>query len=177
MPKSIRTAQELLRQVYGVEPTPGEHIQTTLARELFLETDLGVWATIHPDGITLGAIVEGSEAEIGPYRLVFPFTAQQFRGILQLIQAEAADMFWVGFGPQNCDLFFVQGKGIGDQEFETFEEAASLAWTIGVTTILGHPDGELDDFVCSYPVPEDSGPIIFPFRGRWRQPSMADYSK
>src|SRR5215210_1349287 len=98
----IRNAQELLSLVYGVESTPGEHLQTTLNRELFLESDSGAWVTVQPDGITLGSIVEGSEAEIGPYRLVFPFTARQFLDLLRVIEAEAAEVFGDGFRPQDC---------------------------------------------------------------------------
>ena len=176
MPQKIRNARELLRQVYGVEPIPDEHIQTTLARELFLENDFGVWATVQPDGITLGSIVEGSEAEIGPYRLVFPFTAEQFRDILQVIEAEADDVFGDGFRPQDCDLFFVQDKVSGEQRFETFEEAADHARTIGATAILGHPAGEPDNVVSSFLVPEDPEPIIFPFRGREIPPAMGDFT-
>src|SRR3954468_4191126 len=96
MPRLIRNAKDLLRQVYGVEPTPGEHIQTKLNRELFLGSDSGAWVTLQPDGITLGSIVEGSEAEIGPYRLVYPFTARQFQDFLRLIEAEAGDVLEEG---------------------------------------------------------------------------------
>src|SRR3954467_13725909 len=97
----IRNSQELLRQVYRVEPTPGEHLQTALNRELFLESDSGAWVTVQPDGISLGSIVEGSEAEIGPYRLGFPFSARQFRDFLRLIEAEAGDA--LGDGPRSQD--------------------------------------------------------------------------
>src|SRR4051794_24800073 len=103
MPQLIRTAQELLLQVYGIEPTPGEHIQTTLNRELFLESNSGAWVTVQPDGITLGSIVEGSEAEIGPYRLAFPFTTRQFLDFLRLIEAEAGDVLGDGRRCQDVD--------------------------------------------------------------------------
>jgi hypothetical protein len=101
MPRLIRSAQELLRQVYGIEPTPGEHIQTSLNRELFLGNDIGAWVTVQPDGITLGSIVEGSEAEIGPYRLGFPFSAWQYEALLRVIEAEVGDV--LEDGPRSQD--------------------------------------------------------------------------
>lgn len=68
----IRNLQQLLRQVYGLSPNPGEDLQTTLNREILEKTESGLWVTIQVDGVTLGSLVEGSPVKIGPDRLAYP---------------------------------------------------------------------------------------------------------
>lgn len=62
------------------------HLLTFLDRLLFVwRKELGRRVV----GVALGSIVEGSDIDIGPYELFFPFTMEQFHNALSEIEANA----------------------------------------------------------------------------------------
>ena len=62
-------------------------------RHLYKFTDCGAWILWHDDGIQLGSIVEGSDAEVITDSLRYPFTERQLQETIDYIEAEA-DMLW-----------------------------------------------------------------------------------
>lgn len=55
-------------------------------------------------GIKFGSIIEGSEAEVGPYELRFPFEADQVYKILCMIDEEADYLWDRDNNPNNSDM-------------------------------------------------------------------------
>jgi hypothetical protein len=73
-----------------------EQLGTTvddLKKTVYKYTECGAWIHHENGKIELGSIVEGSDAEVGPYTLNFPFEMKSFWDTLQKIEDEA-DMLW-----------------------------------------------------------------------------------
>lgn len=60
-----------------------------LRKAIYKGTDCGAWIKVNDKSVTLGSIVEGSDAEIGPYTITFPFDATTFWETLNFIDGEA----------------------------------------------------------------------------------------
>lgn len=65
----------------------------TIEREIYESTDCGAWIDTTATGIKLGSIVEGSEAEVGPYFLDYPFTSEAFEETIADIEREVEQFF------------------------------------------------------------------------------------
>jgi len=64
------------------------------SKSVYKGTACGAWLTLNScDEIMLGSIVEGSEVEIEPHYLNWPFTSEQFWGALEAINNEAS-WYW-----------------------------------------------------------------------------------
>lgn len=76
----------------------GEHWRfdvEQLSRAVYKGTACGAWVALGEDNRTLqvGSIVEGSEAEVGPEVLSWPFTKEEFWAAVERINEEACDIF------------------------------------------------------------------------------------
>ena len=64
------------------------------SKSIYKGTNCGAWLSLRDcDEIMLGSIVEGSDIEIEPVALVWPFTSAQFWGALDDIEKECA-FYW-----------------------------------------------------------------------------------
>lgn len=91
----IKDLQELADYVGATFPT-----ETALGRRLYKDTMCGVWISIlhhdktqQPIGVSVGSIVEGSQDEVAPNHLFFPFSEQMWEESLCSIE-EQADFLW-----------------------------------------------------------------------------------
>jgi len=83
-----------------------EQVGTTeegLEKAIYKGTSCGAW--IHPveNGVKVGSIVEGSDAEVGPYTLTFPFEMKSFWDTLQNIE-DTAEELWQEANGEDDDL-------------------------------------------------------------------------
>ena len=69
----------------------------SLERRVYKDTECGAWIRPHMDTtrprVDLGSIVEGSDAEVGPYSLEFPFSVDEWDETIAMIEAEA-EQYW-----------------------------------------------------------------------------------
>jgi hypothetical protein len=63
------------------------------SKSVYKGTDCGAWLTVNCQSVTVGSIVEGSDVEIDPITLDWPFTESQFWAALEAIELEA-DFYW-----------------------------------------------------------------------------------
>ena len=73
-----------------------EYFYTTvdgIEKEIYKNTNCGAWIKILDDGIKIGSIVEGSDAETQTHTLKFPFSVDCFDNAIQDIEKEA-DILW-----------------------------------------------------------------------------------
>lgn len=67
--------------------------EKALSRRVYKDTECGAWARMEPDGVTVGSIVDGSDAEVMPTTLRYPFEESAWERMLEEIEAEA-DRLW-----------------------------------------------------------------------------------
>lgn len=96
----INTYADLAGALGSLDPT-----EASVNRAVYQATDCGAWAKFLPavpsagtrhrrsPGVQFGSIVEGSDAEIGPYTLRFPFDVEEMWAILDMIDAEAGRLW------------------------------------------------------------------------------------
>lgn len=67
-----------------------------IKRRVYKDTDCGAWLEIDWDepSCRVGAIVEGTDAEIEADKLIWPFTKEQLNAALKYVE-ERADEIWV----------------------------------------------------------------------------------
>jgi hypothetical protein len=70
-----------------------EKAQERASKSLKKNTTCGAWINIDFEGIVLGSIVEGSDAECTPHRLDYPFTRTQYENAIDEIE-DQADILW-----------------------------------------------------------------------------------
>jgi hypothetical protein len=76
-------------------------------KSVYKGTACGAWMKTSPFSVDIGSIVEGSDVEIAPIELVWPFTEEEFLAVLEDIDKEAqfywerdnSEWFWVTFSP------------------------------------------------------------------------------
>lgn len=64
-----------------------------IKRRLYKDTDCGAWCGLTAGGVVIGSIVEGSDAEVQPKVLLFPFTQEHLDWAVEQIEEEA-DRLW-----------------------------------------------------------------------------------
>lgn len=62
-------------------------------------------------GVRIGSIVEGSDAEIGPYTLAFPFSMTEFDTTVQVVDDEAGDAWESANGGDDDEGDAADGDG------------------------------------------------------------------
>jgi len=82
----IRKIEDLFR-VFGVEG------MAVLKKEIFKTTECGAWIREVDGGVVIGSIVEGSDAEVGPVTLPYPFPVEDFWEKLQDVDNEACRLW------------------------------------------------------------------------------------
>ena len=80
----ILSRQELIEEI-------GADSESIAKKAIYKGTDCGAWIKFEDDGITVGSIVEGSDAEITKPKLEFPFEARQFWDLLEEVNYEACE--------------------------------------------------------------------------------------
>lgn len=81
------------------------------------ETSMARW-TDPCLGIEIGSIVEGSDVEIEPQTLLFPFTSDDLEGVLESINDEA-EFYWKR---DNTTYFKLTHKGTGEAIYATWTQ-------------------------------------------------------
>jgi hypothetical protein len=59
-------------------------------KHLYKGTDCGAWIQFEENGIQLGSIVEGSDAEVSTDSLLYPFTSKSLEETIAYIESEAS---------------------------------------------------------------------------------------
>jgi hypothetical protein len=79
-----------LSAYFGCEPN-----EQAIERRVYKDTECGAWIKFHHDAvkITIGSIVEGSDAECVPVTLSWPFPHAELEQAIEDIEAQA-DMLW-----------------------------------------------------------------------------------
>jgi len=73
-----------LAELLGCEPN-----QDHLSHRVFKDTDCGAWIEVKENGVQLGTIVEGSDAEIKATFLTYPFTDEAYYEAIEYLENEA----------------------------------------------------------------------------------------
>lgn len=84
---SINNAQDVL-DFFGAES------MEAAKRHAYKYTDCGVWLNFLDDGIQLGSIVEGSDAEVTTDPLRYPFTPKELQDTIDYIEDEVSLLWW-----------------------------------------------------------------------------------
>ena len=74
-------------------------------RNAYKYSDCGYWLKFLPNGIHLGSIVEGSDAEIYTTPLLYPFTEEDLNNTINYIESEAAEAFKDSELQNDIDLY------------------------------------------------------------------------
>lgn len=100
--QEIRNYRQLM-DLYGLLPTGDDEAdERALAKAVYKATSCGAvvlfFRTIDCDvelviGVQVGSIIEGSDVEIGPYDMMFPFTVGAWRDMVDTVEKEA-DLEW-----------------------------------------------------------------------------------
>ncbi len=70
-------------------------------KTVYDDTACGAWLEFYLNGISLGSIVEGSNGEVGPYYLNYPFTKDEFQNTLDSIEIEVSQI--INEEEEECD--------------------------------------------------------------------------
>lgn len=95
MGREIKNATGLLA-VYGLRAFGGKNRdqdEANLSKAVYKATACGAWVKLKDDGVEIGSIVEGSDAEVGPFFLKFPFSLQEWRDTISEVE-DIADFEW-----------------------------------------------------------------------------------
>jgi hypothetical protein len=82
------------------------------AKSVYKSTPCGAWIKVGCDYVELGSIVEGSDVEIDPITLNWPFYAEEFWQALEEINDEA-EFYWER---DNSEWFYVDFSPVGKPE-------------------------------------------------------------
>jgi hypothetical protein len=66
----------------------------TAKRTLYKQTSCGAWLKVEGDNVTLGCIIEGSDAEVKADALAFPFSVSDLEHTMAWVD-DRADELWV----------------------------------------------------------------------------------
>ena len=64
-----------------------------LKKDVYKYTECGAWIDWDSREVRVGSIVEGSDAEVGPRHLEFPFDSDDYENVIRDVETEA-DMLW-----------------------------------------------------------------------------------
>jgi hypothetical protein len=93
-PLKFNNAADLLMGLTGQTPEDVQgDVEGRIKQVVYKTTDCGAWIGFSPCGIEVGSIVEGSDASVGPYKLYYPFSIEEYRAVLRIVEAEA-DQLW-----------------------------------------------------------------------------------
>lgn len=72
------------------------------ASVVYKKTTCGAWMTAGQSSITIGSIVEGTDCEVAPVTLSWPFTPAKFWNTLEEIEDEADRIWHETHGCEGC---------------------------------------------------------------------------
>ena len=72
----------------------GEETESDVAKTIYKYTECGAWIQFRESGITIGSIVEGSNVDVVPHCLSYPFKLEDFDSALEQIESDA-DELWI----------------------------------------------------------------------------------
>lgn len=76
-------------------------------KAIYKGTECGAWIIFDEEGVSIGSIVEGSEAEVGPEHLAYPFVSERFWEELEEINITACELWEEANYEFNDDEIFV----------------------------------------------------------------------
>lgn len=90
----INNELELIDEI-GIR-SEGDTLKTArakLERAIYKFTDCGAWIAFEMDSIVVGSIVEGVEETTSAYRLIYPFSFDEYNKALDAVEEEAMDIW------------------------------------------------------------------------------------
>ncbi len=128
----INNRNDLCDKVFG---EPNDATDEHLSRELYKNTSCGAWFKSENDGVCVGTIVEGSDAEFSR-NLHYPFSVEAWDAAIAELE-ELAELEYQA--EEKCH----DGKWYADDEDEDgpFIDANGFEICIGDTVIWTDPDG------------------------------------
>lgn len=93
MKRPIYSCGDIWSYLIGGEVPCPETCQSTIKKAIYKGTRCGAWIEFMDDGIRLGSIVEGSDAETKTHKLAYPFDYNEIWEALEVIEDEA-DYLW-----------------------------------------------------------------------------------
>jgi|DEB0MinimDraft_10_1074344.scaffolds.fasta_scaffold02325_5 hypothetical protein len=82
----IKNNQELLDEI-GVDTV------AQAEKAIYKGTDCGAWIQCEEDGVTVGSIVEGSDAEVTRDKLEYPIEVKEFWDCVEDVNSEACELW------------------------------------------------------------------------------------
>lgn len=77
--------------------------EASIKRNVYKYTNCGAFIALHPWGIEIGSIVEGSENGTETYMLQYPFTVAQYEACMQAIEKESSAIWdWANVVRFHC---------------------------------------------------------------------------
>lgn len=91
----ITSPVDILRECFYLSDVSWdeERVKGLISKMLYKFTDCGANITFKEDGVVVGSIVEGSDAETQYYTLTYPFTKETWHATLDKIEEEADEIF------------------------------------------------------------------------------------
>ena len=80
------------------------HTANSVERRVYKDTECGAWCLVDVEGVSLGSIVEGSHAAVGPTCLVYPFSAKDWDEAVQHVEDEVKRIWNETHGCCDCGL-------------------------------------------------------------------------
>jgi len=100
MKRPVYSCSDVWSYLIGGEVPEPERCQAVIKKAIYKNTACGAWIRFEADGIELGSIVEGSDAETTTHKLAYPFEYNLIWEALEAIEDEA-EYLWT---EANCDI-------------------------------------------------------------------------
>lgn len=75
-------------------------------RSVYNYTDCGAWINCDESGIRVGSIVEGTEDEVEPVKLTYPFSLNQYQQAVESVESEAQLIWMETHGCTGCNQLY-----------------------------------------------------------------------
>jgi len=93
MKRAVYSCSDIWSYLIGGEVPDPERCQIAISKAIYRGTRCGAWIRFNADGIKLGSIVEGSDAETETHTLLYPFDYEEIWSALEAIEDEA-EILW-----------------------------------------------------------------------------------
>jgi len=101
---NVRNKNNVFSLVRGRGPIKGEDIEALVSKSIFRSTSCGAWIKFNEDGVSMGSIVEGTDATTPIQTLTYPFPEKAFWDALNQVEYDAEDIWHDTHGCEECNL-------------------------------------------------------------------------
>lgn len=92
-PETITNLSDLFLSVCDKSIGTVEEMHKDIRNRIYKDYDCGPWISFDDDGVTLGSIVEGSDACATEHELNYPFSHEEFDVALHEVNDEVNEIF------------------------------------------------------------------------------------